>query len=155
MKSLLSGIIIISLCSLVSCFLLSSCSTTSGGVAVGWSQEESPPPPQAPPARHHGHGPPPHAPAWGYRAKQHYKYWYYPDAYVYFDVTRKVYFYLEGDNWRIAASLPRHYRTRLYGYVEIELDSDKPYVYFDKHRREYPPGHWKKKGKRKGKGRKW
>ena len=138
----------------LSLFLLSACSTTSGGVAVGWGNRGHTTV-EPPPARHHGHGPPPHAPAWGYRAKQHYEYWYYPDAYVYFDVTRKVYFYLEGDNWRIAASLPAYYRTRLHGYVEIELDSDKPYVYFDEHKKEYPPGRWGKKRKHKGKGRKW
>ncbi len=25
-------------------------------------------------------------------------------------------------------------------YVTIELDVDRPYIYFDKHRKEFPPG---------------
>ncbi len=36
-------------------------------------------------------GPPPHAKAYGHRARHHYHY--YPDAYVYFDTGRGLYFY--------------------------------------------------------------
>ncbi|HDG97611.1 MAG TPA: hypothetical protein ENG73_05505 [Desulfobacterales bacterium] len=150
MRSFITGIV---LCLFLAvALLLSGCTTTSGGVAVGWGQKGSSPA-ESPPGRHHRHGPPPHAPAWGYRAK--YQYWYYPDAFVYFDVTRKVYFYMEGPNWRMAFSLPIYYRTRLGGYVVIEMDSDTPYVEFHKHKKEYPPGHWKKFKKGKKKGKKW
>jgi len=107
--------------------LLAACSTTNGKVT----------------SRHKGHGPPSHAPAWGYRAKH--LYWYYADAFVYFDVSRRVYFYLEGSNWRVVANLPARYRSRLKSYVEIEMDTDEPYKFFEEHKKLYPPGHWKKR----------
>jgi len=148
MKSFTLGTV---LCVLIAfTLLLPGCSTTSGGVAVGWGQKKTPPM-EPPPARHHCHGPPPHAPAWGYRAKH--QYWYYPDAFVYFDVNRNLYFYMEGSNWTRAVALPPYYKARLGGYVIIEMDSDTPYVQFDDHKKEYPPGKWKKhkSGKKKGK----
>jgi hypothetical protein len=88
-------------------------------------------------------GPPPHAPAHGYRAKH--KYHYYPDAYVYFDISRKVYFYLEGDKWRMSVALPRSLHVRLGDHVVIEMASDKPYTHYDSHKKKYPPGQLKKK----------
>ncbi len=39
-------------------------------------------------------GPPPWAPAHGYRAKHRYRY--YPSAEIYFDLGRGIYFYYEG-----------------------------------------------------------
>ncbi len=57
---------------------LSACSSTSAGVYVGAQPAPQP-------------GPPPHAPAHGYRAKH--SYYYYPDAYVYFDIVKGVYYY--------------------------------------------------------------
>ncbi len=124
-------------------FTLSGCATGKGS---------SPPGPPTLAHRHgkRGHGPPPHAPAHGYRAK--FDYYYYPDVFVYFDPSRRLYFYLEGDNWHVAASLPTYLRVRLGGYVTIQLDTDTPYVYFDEHRSNYPPGKWKgrKGGRKKG-----
>jgi len=94
-------------------------------------------------------GPPPHAPAHGYRAK--YKYRYYPTCGVYYDTYRELYFYLEGANWWISASLPHAVQLGLGGYVSIEMDEDKPYIYYEEHKRKYPPGQFKKKDKRKNK----
>jgi hypothetical protein len=71
-------------------------------------------------------GPPPHAPAHGYRAK--YNYHYYPKAKVYFDTSRRLYFYMEGDKWRASVSLPLNLNLKLGDYVNIEMDSDKPYL---------------------------
>ena len=91
-------------------------------------------------------GPPPHAPAHhGYRAKHTYRY--YPDAYVYYDVTRKVYFYLEKDEWIMSVSFPSRLRVNLSEYVMIETENDKPYTENDKHKQRYPPGQLKKKEK--------
>jgi hypothetical protein len=75
-------------------FLLSlgACHIKSLGVRIG----EEPSPVMVAKSKPKG-GPPPHAPAHGYRAK--YSYRYYPSSYVYFDVSRKCYFYLDGDNW--------------------------------------------------------
>ena len=88
-------------------------------------------------------GPPPHAKAHGYRAK--YTYRYYPSARVYYDVDRRAYFHLEGNRWGISVSLPAILRVQLGDYVTIEMDSDKPYLKFEEHRRAYPPGQAKKK----------
>ena len=80
-------------------------------------------------------GPPPHAKAHGYRAKHTYRY--YPAANAYYDVERKSYFYLEGNNWRVGVSLPDTLNVRLGSYVTIGMDSDKPYTSFEAHRRQY------------------
>jgi len=87
-------------------------------------------------------GPPAHAPAYGYRAK--YQYRYYPACSVYFDIGRKVYFYLEGENWRISAELPDRLRVGLGEYVVFEMDSDKPYLDYKNHQQKYPPDQLKK-----------
>jgi len=96
----------------------------------------------APPYRQ---GPPNHAPAYGYR--QQYRYYYYPDISVYFDLDRRLYFYLDG-GWRSAVRLPRDLRARLYGPVRMDIDSAQPYSRYEEHRHQYPPG-------RSGKDRRW
>jgi len=100
-----------------------------------------------PPARHPG--PPAHAPAHGYRAK--YRYTYYPCAYVYFDIDRRVYFYMEGEVWKMSAALPPSVDISVEAAVTIDLDDDKPYLHFDEHKAKYPPGQVKKEGN-EGKG---
>lgn len=92
-------------------------------------------------------GPPPHAPAHGYRAK--YTYHYYPAAAVYFDTTRKVYFYMDGTSWKMAVSLPSRIRVALGDHVTIEMDSDRPYTQYETHKKKYPPGQLKKNKKKK------
>ena len=119
---------------LISMGALAGCSETNGHMATGWGQKGNEPTIVA--SHRHGHGPPPHAPAWGYRAKHQYRY--YPDAFVYFDVTRKVYFYLEGPNWHMAVTLPSYYSGKLRGYVLIEMATDTPYLQFERHRKDYP-----------------
>ena len=126
-------------------FSVNACKTTRGAVGFGWGEGSG-----------YGHphkikkgGPPPHAPAHGYRAK--YKYRYYPSCSVYYDDYRKLYFYLEGPNWRIAASLPNSIQLGSSRYVSIEMDSDKPYIHYEKHKHKYPPGQLKKSAKKKNK----
>ena len=116
--------------------MLNACAVTGGGVHVGGPPEQK-------------GGPPPHAPAHGYHAKQVYHY--YPDAFVYFDVSSQVYFYLEGSVWKTAVILPDAYRIKIVDieYVSVDLDDDKPYKHFEEHKKKYPPGHAKKKGKKK------
>ena len=129
---------------LLSCVLFlfsySACSTTEAGVCAGEEPYPAvgPPPPTG--------GPPPHAPAHGYRAKHTYHY--YPDDHVYFDISRSLYFYLEGDTWRVSASLPGNLRLQLGEYVTIELDSDEPYRHFEHHSAKYPPGQMKNREKK-------
>jgi hypothetical protein len=112
------------------------------GVGVGVSTAPSSP------------GPPPWAPAHGYRAKHHYRY--YRDAQVYFDTGRSLYFYLSGGTWRSSVRLPS--TISIAGsYVELDMDADLPYKYHKDVKRHYPPGQMKKMekgppGKGKGKG---
>ncbi len=96
-------------------------------------------------------GPPPHAPAHGYRAKH--KYRYYPSQSVYYDTGRGLYFYIKGKHWEVGASLPSKIRLGLGGSVNIELDTDMPYIYHADHVKQYPPGKMKKKKNKKKK--KW
>jgi hypothetical protein len=78
-------------CGFLTLFLLSLCAShiRSLGVQIG----DEPSPVVVAKSKPKG-GPPPHARAHGYRAK--YSYRYYPSCYVYFDISRKCYFYLSG-----------------------------------------------------------
>ena len=82
-------------------------------------------------------GPPAHAPAHGYRAKQQYRY--YPSSNVYQDPERGLYFYLKGDKWEVGASLPLPLREGLGESVTLELDTDKPNIHHAEHVKKYPP----------------
>jgi len=82
--------------------------------------------------------PQPNAPTHGYRTK--YQYRYYPNCSVYYDDYRKLYFYLEKLSWQISASLPNDIQERLDDYVNIEMDTDKPYIYYEEHKRKYSLG---------------
>lgn len=74
-----------------------------------------------------GGGPPPWAPAHGYRAKT--RYVYFPDHNFYFDIQRGMYIYLIGGAWTVAATLPSLYaRINLKTSRQVELDfyNDNP-----------------------------
>lgn len=134
--------ILIMLSCMLFLFSFYGCYTTGGDAHVGWGSEQKPAPPPGYGTKAKG-GPPPHAPAHGYRAK--YTYRYYPSEHVYLDNGRGVYFYLEADKWRMSVSLPSRLHMQLGDYVTIGMDSDKPYTYFEDHKRKYPPGQMKKK----------
>ena len=136
-KWLLAALII---CSIA--FFINGCTTMGVGVNSEPNDQSGY---KHPPAAKNG--PPAHAPAHGYRAKHRYRY--YPSCSVYFDIGRSVYFYLEGDNWRVSVELPNHLQVRLGGSVMIEMESDKPYVEHEVHKQKYPPGQLKKKKSKK------
>ena len=77
--------------------------------------------------------------------RQKYLYRYYPSCAVYYDIHRKLYYYLEDDNWKIFAFLPSNFKGKLDDYVKIEMDNDKPYLDNDKHVKEFPPEDSRKK----------
>jgi hypothetical protein len=113
---------------LVICLLTAGGCRTTGGVHIGGRQPKvvavaTP-------------GPPAHAPAHGYRAKH--KYRYYPREQVYFDPGRQIFFYLEGPNWRMGASLPGPLQVNLTHFVHIEMEHERPYLEFEKHKTKYP-----------------
>ncbi len=136
---------VISLGCVLFIFSLSACKTTGAGIQLGWASEPKIVHPTGTKNVAKG-GPPPHAPAHGYRAK--YTYRYYPSSCIYFDACRKVYFYLEGDNWTASVSLPSDIQLQLGSYVTLEMDTDKPYTQFETHKRKYPPVQLKKKTKK-------
>ena len=96
------------------------------------------------PAAPERQGPPAQAPAQGYRS-QH-RYFYYPEASVYFDLDRRVYFYLDS-GWRSAMVLPQHLQIRLGAPVTLQIGDAMPYRYYDEHRHTYPPGQPRKNTK--------
>jgi len=116
----------------------------SAGVYIGDepTYRHEPPPRQ-------GGGPPPWAPAHGYRAKH--KYRYYPSSHVYYDTGRRLYFFSEGRDWRLSASLPSSIHIEVNDYVTLEMDDDRPYRYHSEVVKRYPPGKHKQKSKGKGK----
>jgi len=110
---------------------------------------ENGPPSDKPPQYEKG-GPPPWAPAHGYRAK--YKYRYYPSHHVYHDSERGLYFYYENGRWQVSVSLPSSIRIHADDYVTLGMDTDKPYEFDDEVVKRYPPGQLKKnKSKKKSK----
>ena len=112
---------------------------SSGGAGVKWEGEKEVIHNEPSIAKK---GPPPWAPAHGHRAKQ--RYLYFPDCPAYYDTDRSVYFYIEGANWIVSASLPDRLSINLGKYVALELDTDKPYLYYNDHKQKYPPGQAKK-----------
>lgn len=73
-------------------------------------------------------GPPPWAPAHGYRAKT--RYVYFPDRNFYYDLNTRNYIYLSGSNWRVSATLPKLLiGINLGKSTQIELDfvGERPY----------------------------
>lgn len=114
------------------------------GVAIGGS---------APPPTRVG-GPPPWAPAHGRRAKETVRYYYYPGAGVYYNVSTRSYFYLNGGSWQVAMSLPPSVVIDSGDYVSLTLDTDRPYLFYEDHKVKYKGkngrGHGKGRMKRQG-----
>lgn len=95
-------------------------------------------------------GPPPWAPAHGYRAKT--RYVYFPDQNFYYDLNTHNYIYLSGPNWSISASLPKIFvGINLGSSTQIQLDfvGDRPYRYNNEHLVKYKMKHPKKIKKEK------
>ncbi|MDH5633732.1 MAG: hypothetical protein OEZ10_12160 [Gammaproteobacteria bacterium] len=97
-------------------------------------------------------GPPDHAPAHGvrnkkkahkqekreHRPKRAHRYQYYPDARVYFDPARSVYFYQKGGAWISAPRLPRELKVNLGSGVSMDLDVADPYKLHREHLKQFP-----------------
>lgn len=73
------------------------------------------------PEKTHAQGPPPWAPAHGYRAKT--KHIYFPDHNFYYDIQARNYIYLDGGRWSISATIPRPFININLGRTsQIQLD---------------------------------
>lgn len=107
-------------------------------------------------------GPPPWAPAHGYRAKT--RHVYFPDQNFYFDLQQGMYIYLNNGKWVVAAKLPSFFGSfnlTTARKIELDLSSDTPQRYNGDHVVKYKVKHkasgkganGNNKGKGKGKGR--
>ena len=141
----LNRICIRSLLAFTCVFLITGCYQTRVIVSDHPTYKKAPS--QGPPPAKHG--PPPWAPAHGYRAK--YCYRYYPSSHVYFDTGRSLYFYYDSGGWQVAVSLPTRIHIEINDYVTLEMATAKPYEYHYEVVKRYPPGQQKKKWKGKGK----
>jgi hypothetical protein len=136
MQRLIVGI---GICFLFMLFTHLAFSQTSGGISIQWG-ESSKQAPNGDGYKKKG-GPPPHAPAHGYRAKHQYRY--YPNRNVYYDQGRGLYFYVKGDGWAVGASLPGDLMANLGTSVNLELDTDKPFEHNSEHLKQYPRENYK------------
>lgn len=80
---------------------------------------------------HKSHGPPPHAPAHGYRNK----YRFYPEHDLYYDVSRDRYLLYRGGEWRRYDHNPL--TIQLGPFFTIEMDTDAPYIHYREHKRQF------------------
>ncbi|MEW5911027.1 MAG: hypothetical protein AB1814_00570 [Thermodesulfobacteriota bacterium] len=113
---------------------------TAAALALSWPALAKPPggmPPGQAKKMEQGGGPPPWAPAHGYRAKHQYRYW--PSNQIYFDPGRGLYFWLSGGGWQVGVRLPAEF-TLVGGYVTLHMDADRPYQWHKEVVTQYPPG---------------
>ena len=100
-----------------------------GGLPPGQAKKKgyhhSPKPGKVRPA--HRGGPPPWAPAHGYRAK--FKYHYYPGHQVYFDPVRALYFWFSAGTWLSGPALPPAIVLPPTGFVTLGMDVPNPFEF--------------------------
>lgn len=85
-------------------------------------------------------GPPPWAPAHGYRAKQHV---YFPDYYTFYDPYRNGYVYWQNNSWAFSPNIPSFLGNVDLGAARVQLLSDiplttHPEVYYNRYAQMYP-----------------
>lgn len=96
------------------------------------------------------HGPPPWAPAHGWRRK-HETYHYYPAIQVYYYPHTSSYYWLESGKWKIGGRLPERYVVTEHEVVMLELDYE-PHTRHADIKKDYPPDRFGKgKSKKTGK----
>jgi len=87
-------------------------------------------------------GPPPWAPAHGYRAKHEVRYIYFPEHNIYYDQKSGVYISLRGKNWEVSAEIPlalnsEKLRVSTQIALDLSFDTDKPQQDNDRHKKLY------------------
>lgn len=89
-------------------------------------------------------GPPPWAPAHGYRAKT--RHIYFPDHNMYYDIQKASYIYFSNGKWSISAKVPSIFVGINLGrssQVELDFYGDRPQLYNYSHKTKYK-GHKQK-----------
>ena len=114
--------LIFALWSVAALSLLAGCAThasVGGSVSTG--------PPVHEPSYDRGGGPPPWAPAHGYRRKKAYRY--YHNHEVYYDTASAEFYWHEGGGWHVGVRLPGHIHIELSrGYNVVEYGGDEPWM---------------------------
>jgi hypothetical protein len=85
------------------------------------------------------------------QAQHHYRY--FPDSQVYYDTTGATYFYLDNGVWLSGLFLPDHLHIDSNYYVNMELDSPRPYLYHRDTIKRHPPRARRKQPRIQGKKR--
>jgi hypothetical protein len=67
------------------------------------------------------------------------------------NVTTGSYFYMNGGNWQVAMTLPSALVLDTSNYVSMELETDRPYLYYEEHKVKYK-GHGRSQGNGHGNG---
>jgi hypothetical protein len=95
-------------------------------------------------------GPPPWAPAHGWRRK-HETYYYYPSSQVYYYPSLRKYYWLEGRDWSYGDRLPRRFVIDEDRKVSLNLDYE-PHTQHAKITSSYPRDYYERDNRR---GYKW
>jgi hypothetical protein len=83
-------------------------------------------------------GPPPWKPR---GVEPVYRYEYYPDGFVFYDLDRKIYFYQPQDEWVESPDLPKYLSQNIGLPVTLEMNTPRPYLYQREVAERYPhPG---------------
>ena len=70
-----------------------------------------------------------------------YRYQYYPDAFVYYDTARNVYYYRPDGQWLESETLPAYIAENMGSPVSLDMNTDRPYQYHSEVVARYPhPG---------------
>lgn len=102
-----------------------------------------PPPPQVVVIEQIGPpGPPPWAPGHWYRRNR--AYYYYPGCNVYYRPADRMWFYLEGSNWRAGVQLPSSISIDFGHSVSLTMETDRPYIHHERVVAYYPAGYFTK-----------
>lgn len=87
-------------------------------------------------------GPPPWAPAHGYRAKQEVRYIYFPEHNIYYDQKSGIYISLKGKNWEVSAEIPlslnsEQLKVSTQIALDLSFDSENPQKDNRRHKKLY------------------
>lgn len=87
-----------------------------------------------------GQGPPPWAPAHGFRAKT--RHVYFPEYNFYFDIEKRVYIHFQAGKWTVSSDLPtklNNINLRNASKFELDIDIDNPQIYNGEHQMRFRP----------------
>lgn len=83
-----------------------------------------------------------------HQRSRYYRYRYFPASEIYYDTSRRLYFYFNDGRWLSVRVLPRHYHIDARDYVIVELEGLKPHVHHRQMIKRYPPQKYGNKERR-------